>query len=35
MIYLGLDLGQRQDPSAIAIVERAPRVTQRMNHVTW
>ena len=35
MIYLGLDLGQRQDPSAVAIVERAPRVTQRMNHVTW
>ena len=35
MIFLGLDLGQRQDPSALAIVERVPRVTQRMNHVTW
>ena len=35
MIYLGLDLGQRQDPSAVAIVERVPQVTQRMNHVTW
>ena len=35
MIYLGLDLGQRQDPSALAIVERVTRVTQRMNHVTW
>ena len=35
MIYLGLDLGQRQDPSAVAIVERAPRVTPTMNYMTW
>ncbi len=35
MIYLGLDLGQRRDHSALAIVERRLKVTSRMDYAKW
>ena len=34
-IYVGLDLGQRQDPSAIAVLERIYEPTGFRDHVTW
>ena len=35
MFYLGLDLGQRQDHSALAIVERRERGAGQFNYVDW
>ena len=35
MIYLGLDLGQSQDPSALAIVERLEPVSPHRNLPAW
>jgi hypothetical protein len=34
-IYLGLDLGQRHDPAAIAILNRTVEPTGAFNPVTW
>jgi len=34
-IYLGLDLGQRHDPAAIAILHRTVEPTGAFNRVTW
>ncbi|MDR3718888.1 MAG: hypothetical protein P4K98_08805 [Bryobacteraceae bacterium] len=34
-VYLGLDLGQRHDPAAIAILHRTVEPTGAFNHVTW
>lgn len=34
-IFLGLDLGQRHDPAAIAILQRTVEPTGPFNHVTW
>jgi hypothetical protein len=34
-VYLGLDLGQRHDPAAIAILHRTIEPTGPFNHVTW
>jgi hypothetical protein len=34
-IYIGLDLGQRHDPAAIAILHRTVEPTGPFNHVTW
>ena len=35
MICLGLDLGQRRDHSALAIVERRVKVASRMDYAKW
>jgi len=35
MFYVGLDLGQRQDHSAIAIVERPERVVRPFDWISW
>ena len=35
MIYLGLDLGQSQDPSALAIVERLEPANPHRNLPAW
>ena len=35
MFYVGLDLGQRQDFSALAVVERRERVAIQRNYVDW
>ena len=35
MFFLGLDLGQRQDPSALAIVERRERGAGLFNYADW
>lgn len=34
-LFFGLDLGQRQDPSALVILERAYEPTGQFNHATW
>jgi hypothetical protein len=34
-LFLGLDLGQRHDPAAIAILQRTVEPTGPFNHVTW
>ena len=34
-LFFGLDLGQRQDPSALVILERADEPTGEFNHATW
>lgn len=34
-IYVGLDLGQRRDPSALAILQRIHEPTGEWNRVTW
>jgi hypothetical protein len=34
-VYLGLDLGQRQDPAAIAILQRTIEPTGPFNRATW
>ena len=34
-VYLGLDLGQRHDPAAIAILHRTVEPTGEFNSVTW
>ncbi len=34
-VFLGLDLGQRHDPAAIAILQRTVEPTGAFNHVTW
>ncbi len=34
-LFLGLDLGQRHDPAAIAILQRTVEPTGHFNHVTW
>jgi hypothetical protein len=33
--FAGFDLGQRRDPSALAVVERADVVLDEMDYVTW
>jgi hypothetical protein len=35
MFSIGVDLGQRQDHSAVAVVERVSRVTERFDYVKW
>jgi len=35
MFYVGLDLGQRQDYSAMAVVERRERGGTRVAHLPW
>lgn len=34
-VFLGLDLGQRHDPAAIAILQRTQEPTGSFNHATW
>ena len=34
-LFLGLDLGQRHDPAAIAILQRTQEPTGPFNHATW
>jgi hypothetical protein len=34
-LFLGLDLGQRHDPAAIAILQRTEEPTGAFNHVSW
>src|SRR5215217_1060096 len=33
--YVGVDLGQRRDPTALAVVERRERLTGETDPVTW
>ena len=35
MFYVGLDLGQRQDYSVIAVVERPERILRHFDYVYW
>jgi hypothetical protein len=35
MFSIGVDLGQRRDHSAVAVVERVSRVTERFDYVKW
>ncbi len=34
-LFVGLDLGQRHDPAAIAILQRTQEATGPFNHATW
>ena len=34
-LFIGLDLGQRRDPTAIAIIERSVHIADRPDPITW
>ena len=34
-LFIGLDLGQRRDPTAIAVIERSVRIADRPDPITW